>query len=275
MIPDTYKQAEAHLAAADPVLRQLIAMHGPCLLSPGSNRFAGLARAVIGQQLGVAAAAAIWRRFRELFPHGNVLPEHIVAWGPDALRAAGLSAAKARCISELACAVREGRLDLEQLDRLVDEDVIVMLTGIKGIGRWTAEMFLIFSLGRLDVLAVGDVGLRRAIQRAYGLAASPSPEEMRAIAAPWHPYASVACWYLWRSLDALPASPTQPSCRSVLTAALQVLEGNHPAPRLLSILSVSCKEEAMPSHCVVLSGLAGETRARARPAFRSPLRTLR
>lgn len=140
---------------------------------PGSNRFAGLARAVIGQQLGVAAAAAIWRRFRELFPHGNVLPEHIVAWGPDALRAAGLSAAKARCISELACAVREGRLDLEQLDRLVDEDVIVMLTGIKGIGRWTAEMFLLLwrsgmGLSPGQLLAAGLQSSAVADQRQRG-----------------------------------------------------------------------------------------------------------
>lgn len=192
-------------------MSRLIAAHGPCLLDPGSGRFERLARAVVGQQLGVGAAAAIWKRFRGLFPDGRVLPERVLALGHDATRAAGLSAAKARCIAELARASAEGDLDLEDLDELSDEDVIQALTRVKGIGRWTAEMFLIFSLGRPDVLAVDDAGLRRAIQRAHGLAAPPSPDEMRAIAAPWRPYASVASWYLWRSLDAVPAGDSTPA----------------------------------------------------------------
>jgi DNA-3-methyladenine glycosylase II len=158
-------------------------------------------RSIAGQQLSVLAARAIWRKLLERFDGRTPTPQEILADDPDALRvAAGFSHAKVRYLRSLAEHVIAGDLELDRLAELPDEEVIRELTAVKGIGVWTAHMFLMFTLHRPDVLPTGDLGIRNAIQRAYGLDAPPTPAEMEAIAAPWRPHRTRACRYLWRSL---------------------------------------------------------------------------
>ncbi|MBI3945242.1 MAG: DNA-3-methyladenine glycosylase 2 family protein [Armatimonadetes bacterium] len=206
MSASRHAEAEAHLAAADPTIAALVAAHGACTLAPEPRHFFALVRAVLGQQISVKAAASIRGRLAARLPGGEVTPEGILAMDEEQLRAAGLSRPKARCVRDLAGRVSSGALDLAWLARQPDEVVVVELTLVKGIGRWTAEMFLIFSLGRPDVLATSDLGFRAAVKRAYRLGALPDEPQLREIAAPWHPYASIATWHLWRSLDNLPAA---------------------------------------------------------------------
>ena len=162
-------------------------------------------RSITGQQLSVAAARAIWRRLTERFDGRTPTPEEILADDPDALRAAaGFSRAKVAYLRSLAEHVIAGELELDRLAELPDDEVIRELTAVKCIGEWTAHMFLMFTLHRSDVLPTGDVGVRNAIQRAYGLETAPTPAEMIAIAEPWRPYRTRACLYLWRSLANAP-----------------------------------------------------------------------
>jgi DNA-3-methyladenine glycosylase II len=198
--------AEAHLRAVDPVLAGLIARHGPCALTPASDRFGALVDSIISQQISVKAADAILRRFVLALPGGVCAPAPILSLSVEDMRALGLSRAKAAYVRDLAERVAGGALDLAGLDDAPDEDVILALTQVKGIGRWTAEMFLIFALGRLDVLPVDDLGFRRAVERSYGLPALPPPATLHALGAPWRPYRSIATWYLWRSLNNTPAA---------------------------------------------------------------------
>ncbi|HMA34695.1 MAG TPA: DNA-3-methyladenine glycosylase [Chloroflexia bacterium] len=198
--PNPFLGAAAHLRAADPVLAGLITAHGACTLTPEPDLFAALADSIISQQISVKAADAILRRFRALLPTGALDPAAILALPEASIRAAGLSGAKVVYIRDLAAHVVDGRLDLGALATAPDDAVITALTAVKGIGRWTAEMFLIFALGRLDVLPVGDLGLRRAVQRRYALPDLPTPAFLITLATPWRPYRSVATWYLWRSL---------------------------------------------------------------------------
>jgi len=158
-------------------------------------------RSIAGQQLSVLAARAIWRKLLERFDGRTPTPQEILADDPDALRvAAGFSHAKVRYLRSLAEHVIAGDLELDRLAELPDDEVIRELTAVKGIGDWTAHMFLMFTLHRPDVLPTGDLGIRNAIQRAYGLEAPPKPAEMEAIAEPWRPHRTRACRYLWRSL---------------------------------------------------------------------------
>ena len=158
-------------------------------------------RSIAGQQLSVLAARAIWRRLTERFDGRTPTPQEILADDPEALRAAaGFSRAKVRYLRSLAEHVLAGELELDRLAELPDEDVIRELPAVKGIGEWTAHMFLMFTLHRPDVLPTGDLGVRNAVQRAYGLEAPPKPAEMQVIAEPWRPYRTRACLYLWRSL---------------------------------------------------------------------------
>jgi DNA-3-methyladenine glycosylase II len=196
--------AEAHLLAADPILAGLIAAHGPCTLTPEPDLFGSLADAIVSQQISVKAAAAIMRRFLALLPGAQLDPRAILALSEETLRGAGLSRAKVAYVRDLAAHVASGALDLATLAIRPDDEVIAALVQVKGIGRWTAEMFLIFALGRLDVLPVDDLGFRRAVERAYGLPGLPAPAALHALAAPWRPYRSVATWYLWRSLNNTP-----------------------------------------------------------------------
>ncbi len=197
------RRAKRHLASADPMLARLVADLGPCRLQlhRGGSAFAYLARAILAQQISVAAARSIARRLRDRFG-APLRPEHILGTSDSELRSLGLSRQKAAYLRDLAERTRDG-LSLDRLSRLSDDDVIETLTVVKGIGRWTAEMYLMFRLGRPDVLPVGDLGIQSAMKRAYRMRSMPKPERMRRIAKPWRPYRTVASWYLWRSLDAL------------------------------------------------------------------------
>jgi DNA-3-methyladenine glycosylase II len=197
---------DAHLRAADPVLGALIDANGP--LGPPltfEGPYAALVRAIIGQQLSVRAAEAIHGRLLERFDGHVPAPQQILAQDPDALRTAvGLSKAKVVFLRSLAEHVVSGQLDIDHLDQRSDEQVLAEVTAVKGIGDWTAQIFLMFQLGRPDVLAAGDLGIRRAVERAYELPDLPSTAELQAIAQPWRPYRTRACRHLWHSLQNAP-----------------------------------------------------------------------
>jgi DNA-3-methyladenine glycosylase II len=197
------------LMKADKKLAKLMRERGP--IDPATDRrgsrrdaYETLTMAIVGQQLSTKAAASIWEKVRELFGGKTPTAKQLLAAEPQALRDAGLSWSKVAYVRDLAERVRDGDLDLKRLPELADEDVIAELTEIKGVGPWTAEMFLIFHLGRPDVLSTGDLGIRRAIQTSYGLDELPGPEEMERIAEAWRPHRTLACLYLWRSLDNAP-----------------------------------------------------------------------
>lgn len=207
MTPADYARARRLLMRRDPMLATLIRGRGPCGLAAaqGKDPLAALIRAIINQQLSNKAAATIYRRFLALFGDGAVPPPaQVLAASDAALRSVGLSRQKVGYLRDLCARVLDGRLDFGSLDRLEDEAVIEALTAVKGIGRWSAEMFLMFVLERLDVFPAGDAGIVRAVRRVYRLRKPPSPPRLRAIAEPWRPYRSVACWYLWQSLDNVP-----------------------------------------------------------------------
>ncbi len=194
------REAEHYLAHADPVMRRLIARHGPCPLAEREfEPFHMLANSIISQQLSTKAAATIKQRVGELVgvPFQT---EKVLAVSSEKLRDAGLSQAKARYIRELAARVVDGRLIFDELMAIEDEAVIEKLIEANGIGRWTAEMFLLFGLKRLDVLALGDAGLQRSARILYGKRRK-SETLLRRVAEAWKPYRSIACWYLWRSLE--------------------------------------------------------------------------
>jgi DNA-3-methyladenine glycosylase II len=199
---------DRYLLKADKKLGRLIKAGGP--IDPATDRrgsrdaYEALARAIVGQQLSTKAAASIWEKVTALFGGKTPTPKQLLAVEPQALRDAGLSWSKVAYVRDLAERVRDGELDLERLPELADEDVIAELTEVKGVGRWTAEMFLIFHLGRPDVLSTGDLGIRRAVQLTYGLDELPGPDEMERIAESWRPHRTLACLYLWRSLDNAP-----------------------------------------------------------------------
>jgi len=202
MVKQTPKQAEAleHLVVADPRLAAIIKSVGAYEIKLRKDPFRSLVEAIIYQQLAGSAADAIYGRFVKIygrFPR----PTRLLATPDSKLRVAGLSGRKIEYLMDLAARVSDGRLKLAQLPKLPDDQVIEQLVQVKGIGRWTAEMFLIFCLGRQDVLPVGDLDLRKAMQKTYSLAELPSPESMCDIALPWKPYCSVATWYLWKSLE--------------------------------------------------------------------------
>jgi len=194
------REAEHYLAHADPVMRRLIARHGPCPLAEREfEPFHMLANSIISQQLSTKAAATIKQRVGELVgvPFQT---EKVLAVSSEKLRDAGLSQAKAGYIRELAARVVDGRLIFDELMAIEDEAVIEKLIEANGIGRWTAEMFLLFGLKRLDVLALGDAGLQRSARILYGKRRK-SETLLRRVAEAWKPYRSIACWYLWRSLE--------------------------------------------------------------------------
>lgn len=201
-IPD-WRPALRHLRAADPVLARVMDAVGPCTArpEPGQGPFASLVEAILYQQLATKAAATIHARLLTQLGTRRPRPEHILAQSDDALRAVGLSRQKLGYLRDLAARAQSGSLRLRGLARRDDEAVIAALTVVKGVGRWTAEMFLIGRLGRPDVLPVDDYGIRKAMQLAYRMRSLPKPTRMRAVAEPWRPFRSVACWYLWRYLD--------------------------------------------------------------------------
>lgn len=197
------RKAERHLAKADPVMKRLIARHGHCPIALREfEPFHMLANSIISQQLSTKAAATIKQRVGALVGVPFQMKK-VLAVTPEKLRAAGLSNAKTRYIRELASHMREGKLDFDKIISLDDEAVIEKLVIVPGIGRWTAEMFLLFGLKRLDVLALGDAGLQRAAHDLYGSTRS-SKTLLPRVAESWRPYRSVASWFLWRSLESRP-----------------------------------------------------------------------
>lgn len=198
------RRATRHLSAADPVMAVLIREVGPCRLEVrrGGSSFAYLARAILGQQISVAAARSIAGRMRERFG-APLRPEDILLATDGELRGLGLSRQKVAYLRDLAARTGDA-LPLGRLSRMPDEKVIEVLTVVKGVGVWTAQMYLMFRLGRPDVLPVGDLGIQTAMKRFYPMRGHPKPGRMQRIAAPWRPWRTVACWYLWQSLDATP-----------------------------------------------------------------------
>lgn len=205
MISMMVKSADAilHLSRADERLAGIITAVGSYTIVTGGDPFQSLVRSIMYQQLAGSAADAIHARFLKLYGGRKFPSPARLVSTPDAqLRAVGLSGRKAEYLKGLAAAVSGGRLDLASLAAMQDDEQIIrQLTTVRGIGRWTAEMFLIFCLGRPDVLPVGDLGLQRAMQKAYNMRKLPAPERMEKIAQPWRPYRSIATWYMWKSLE--------------------------------------------------------------------------
>jgi DNA-3-methyladenine glycosylase II len=201
--PPTLRRAVRHLRRADPVLEGIIGTVGPCRLrqDAGGGPFAALVEAILYQQITGRAAATIHGRLRDAVGRKHPRPPDIRALSDEQLRKVGLSRQKIGYLRDLAEKAASG-LPLSRLRRLADDDVVAALIGVKGIGRWTAEMFLMGRLGRHDVLPVDDYGIQKAMQQAYRKRALPKAEWMRRTAEPWRPYRTVASWYLWRSLDA-------------------------------------------------------------------------
>ncbi len=165
------------------------------------DAYGSLVRTIVGQQLSTKAARTIYGRLVDLLGDGPPTPEEILAADEDSLRAAGLSRPKIGYLRDLARHVLDGQLELHRLDELSDEEVRDEITAVKGLGRWSADMFLMFHLGRPDVLPVGDLGIRRAVEKAYGLPGLPGEDELRTLAGPWRPERTLACLYLWESLE--------------------------------------------------------------------------
>jgi DNA-3-methyladenine glycosylase II len=170
-----------------------------------TDPYGALLRSIVGQQLSTKAARSIYGRLTEIFGGHPPTPQELLAADPERVRSAGLSRPKVAYLRDLAERIVDGDLDVEGLAELSDEEVAEQLIAVKGLGRWTVDMFLIFHLGRPDVLPVGDLGIRRAVERVYELDEPPDAEQIEQIAAPWRPQRSLASLYLWRSLDATPA----------------------------------------------------------------------
>lgn len=195
------RKAINHLKKADPVMAAIIAKAGPYRVGYRDPVFQTLVRSIVYQQLNGKAALTIFNRLAEAAKVTPMTPESILKLRPQKMRAVGLSKQKTLYIRELARLTRDGDIQFERLPEMEDAAIIETLTRVKGVGVWTVQMFLMFALQRPNVLPVGDLGVRAAMKKAYGLAELPKPDEMERIAAAWHPYCSVASWYLWRSLE--------------------------------------------------------------------------
>ena len=197
-----HRRAIQHLKRADPALGRAIARVGPCRFAPvrDGTHLDFIVRSIVYQQLSGKAAATIHRRLLETLG-GGASPDALAATPEPRLREAGLSRQKISYLRDLARKVNAGEVRLDGIEHADDADLVARLTSVKGIGRWSAQMFLIFRLGRPDVLPDGDLGIRKAVQQVYGLKRLPSPERVRRIGRPWSPHATIASWYLWRHLD--------------------------------------------------------------------------
>ena len=205
---DPWADGVAHLRALDPKWEAIIDEVGPCRLQVRPDRFGTLVRAIIGQQISSKAATSIDRRLRDLA--GEIhQPTALLAIGEEGLRSVGLSGVKSRYVLNLARAALEGGLPLDEVHAWEDGAIAALLTAIKGVGPWTVEMFLIFALGRPDILSVGDLGIRVGLRSFYGLDALPGPQECRALTEAWRPYRTIAMWYLWERIDN-PAKKSKP-----------------------------------------------------------------
>ena len=197
------RRAISHLKDSDPVLRGIIEHVGPCATQYADPDFETLARSIVFQQLNGKAARAIFGRFKGAIGNGSRLtPRAVLTLPPEHMLALGLSRRKAEYLRDLAEKTQAGVIEFSRLAGLADEDVIAHLTAVKGIGVWTAQMFLLFALRRPDILATGDFGIRSAIRKAYRLRKLPTPAKVEKLGVKWHPHCSMACWYLWRSTQA-------------------------------------------------------------------------
>ncbi|RPI88564.1 MAG: DNA-3-methyladenine glycosylase 2 family protein [Planctomycetaceae bacterium] len=199
--PADVERAIIHLKRSDRVLGRVIDTVGPFALKLERNRFQMLVWSILSQQISGKAARSIRRRLVELIAPDRVSPENLATLSIGELRSAGVSPQKARYIHDLSAKVAEGTVRLPRVARMSDDEVIAELVQVKGIGVWTAQMFLMFSLGRLDVFPHDDLGIRTALRNLYGLKDLPDRTRSHELAAPWRPYATVASWYCWRSLD--------------------------------------------------------------------------
>ena len=198
----------AHLAHADARLEAIIKAYPRPTFRPHTDYYRELMESIISQQLSVKAAATIYRRFIDSF--GRIpTPRELLSRDDSELRAVGLSGQKTRYLKDLAMKVIDGSVRFDRIDTLSNDEIVAELTAVKGVGEWTCHMFLIFCMGRFDVLPVGDLGIKNAIQRLYNLDHTPSPAEITALAHEhnWQPYASIAGWYLWQSLENTPVQP--------------------------------------------------------------------
>ena len=203
MTPDDYVRARRLLMRRDRILGAAIKRIGPCGLADRQRKdhLTALVSAIVSQQLSTKAAATIFGRLAALFPDGTISSAPAIeAIDSEALRGVGLSRQKVGYLRDLCLRIAEGRLQLEELDALPDDAVVERLTAVKGFGRWTAEMFLMFRLHRPDILPVDDLGIVKAVQRLYRLRARPDPKRLQRMGEAWRPYRSVACWYLWQTL---------------------------------------------------------------------------
>ena len=203
-MPFTTEQITAairHLRKADPVMGELIAQAGPFTLKLERNRFGMLVRSILSQQISTKAARAIRLRLDELIESNKPTPDAIARVTDEQLRSVGLSGQKVGYLRDLTERMLDGRLRLDKIGRLSDEEAIEHLIQVKGIGRWTAQMFLMFSLGRIDIFPHDDFGVRSSIRELYGLAELPDKHRSHEIAEPWAPYRTVASWYCWRLTD--------------------------------------------------------------------------
>jgi len=198
-----HRAAISHLKSVDPTLAGIIDRVGPCRLEARrtGTHYDALVRSIVFQQLSGKAASTIHRRFCEIYPGKRPRAERVLTTAEDVLRTAGLSRQKIGYLRDLSSRVADRSLPLAHLGRLSDDAIIEHLVQVKGIGRWTVQMFLMFRLGRPDVLPELDLGVQNAIQRAYGLKKRPTPKDVLRIGEKWRPYASIASWYLWRSLE--------------------------------------------------------------------------
>lgn len=201
------EKAAKHLANQDAVLAPLIKKYGPANIVPHINYYQELVDSIISQQLSVHAARAIEQRFRDLFGGEFPTAEQILSTDVETLRGLGFSYAKGRYVLDLAQHIVDGKVRFDHLDSLTNQEIIKELTVVKGIGEWTVHMFLMFCMGRLDVLPVGDLGVRNGVRNLYGFQDAPTPQQVTEIAEKnhWHPYESAASWYIWQSLDNKPA----------------------------------------------------------------------
>ena len=206
--PTTLIEAALYLTKTDPTLAPVIARAGTATIVPHKNYYPALVESIVSQQLSVKAADTILKRFLALFPGDDFpTPGHILEKDIEELRAVGLSRQKGTYIQDLAVKVLEGTVQFDHLDTLTNEEIVKELTQIKGVGVWTVHMFLMFCMGRMDVLPTGDLGIKNGMYTLYQLEEKPTPEEMTELAKVhnWHPYESVASWYIWHSLDNKPA----------------------------------------------------------------------
>lgn len=205
--PENLQAAAQHLTKYDPVLSPIIKRAGLATIAPHANYYAALVSSIVSQQLSVKAADAIERRFLALFDGNFPSPEQILSVSVEELRAIGFSNAKGRYVHDLAQHIIDGKVTFDRIPTQSNDEIIAELTDIKGVGEWTAHMFLMFCVGRLNVLPVGDLGIKNGIRALYGLDDIPTPQQIVELAEhnQWHPYESVASWYVWHSLDNKPA----------------------------------------------------------------------